>query len=107
MYEKIKNQRSHLRIGERIYDQYMQHCKDCQKTLIEVSQEHNDTVHALSKVEQHKYKVVQLQKEILRTRTRTRALQDELEVRMNSPVLMIKVMFLPFFLLQSDDRFAS
>ena len=83
LYERIKLQRSNLRIGEKNYDQYMEDLAKWQKELIDLVESNNETVLGLSKLEEYKFKVIRLEKEIIKEKTRSRALHDELEVTMN------------------------
>jgi hypothetical protein len=83
MYEKIKVQRSNLRIGERNYNKYLENLSSWQGQLIDVVHSQTDTISSLSKLDELKRKVIQLEKELLKERTRGRALMDELETPMN------------------------
>lgn len=83
MYEQIKVQRSNLRIGESNYTKYLENLATWQRQMIDVITSHSDIIAGLAKVEEYRYRVVQLEKEILKEKTRSRALADELEVPMN------------------------
>ena len=83
MYSQIKVQRSNLRIGESNYNKYLENLAAWQKQMVEVINNHNSTIMGLAKVEEYRFRVVQLEKEILKEKTRSRALADELEVPMN------------------------
>ena len=75
MYERIKVQRANLRIGERNFQKYHDQLAMWRGQLVEVVQEFNDTVASVSKSEELRHKVVQMEKDILRERTRNRALR--------------------------------
>eukprot|EP01038_Epipyxis_sp_PR26KG_P011029 gene11029-14810_t len=83
MYEKIKVQRSNLRIGERNYNKYIESLSSWQKSLITLVRDHNDIVQGLSKIDEVRKHVIKLEKEILTEQTKSSALSDELEVPMN------------------------
>jgi hypothetical protein len=83
MYEKIKLQRSNLRIGERNYNDFMDELSKWQKELVNLVESNNETIQGLVKLEEYRFRVVQLEKEVIKEKTKTRALNDELEVTMN------------------------
>lgn len=83
MYEKIKIQRSNLRIGERNYNKYLESLAAWQHQLVEVVRNQSDTIASLAKLEQLRHRVIQLEKDILKEQIKARSLQDELETPMN------------------------
>eukprot|EP01034_Spumella_vulgaris_P022335 gene22333-28455_t len=83
MYEKIKVQRSNLRIGERNYNKYLENLSAWQGQLIDVVHSQTDTISSLSKLDELKRKAIQLERELLKEKTRSRSLADELETPMN------------------------
>lgn len=83
MYEKIKTQRSDLKIGERNYTKYMEDLRRWQEQVRDIVTNHNDVVVQLSQLETLRHRVVHLERDILKEKTRSRALMDELETPMN------------------------
>lgn len=83
MYDRIKLQRSNLRIGERNYNDITEQLAKWQNELIGLVESNNDTVQGLVKLDEYRFRIVQLEKEITKEKTRTRALDDELDVTMN------------------------
>lgn len=83
MYDRIKLQRSNLRIGERNFVRVMQGLEQWRQELREVVSGQNATIHALAGVDELKFKVVQKQRELLTLQTKARALMDELQHPMN------------------------
>jgi len=83
MYEQIKVQRSNLRIGESNYAKYLENLATWQRSMVDVVGSHNDTITGLAKIEEFRFRAVQLEREVLKEKTRSRALADELEVPMN------------------------
>ncbi|RYH22892.1 hypothetical protein EON65_18635 [archaeon] len=83
MYEKIKTARSSLKIGERNYRNYYEELQKWQQQILEVVTSNNDTVSQLANLQSLKQRNVALAKEILKEKTRSRALLDELSTPMN------------------------
>ena len=83
MYDRIKLQRSNLRIGERNYNTVMEGLAHWRRQLVELVGDQNQTIKALSGVDELRCKVVQLEKELLSLQSKNRALQDELVNPMN------------------------
>lgn len=83
MYDKIKIQRSNLRIGEIQHNKALEAIGKWQKELITIVQDHHGTVTALKGVEDLRKTIVALDKELRREQTKTRALDDELQRPMN------------------------
>lgn len=83
MYEKIKTQRGDLKVGERNYLKYCEQLLELQVKIRDLVAVHNDTIVGISNYDELKFKNVQLEKEILKEETKSRALMDELEVPMN------------------------
>ncbi len=83
LYERIKIQRSNLKIGERQYQKFMDSINEWRQQLGDVVHANNDAVGNIVGLQGLKNRVVQLEKEILTERTKSRALQDELEKPMN------------------------
>lgn len=83
LYERIKIQRSNLRIGERSYNRVVESLGDWQKQLIAIVKEHTDTINSLSGIEDLRCHVIRLERELLTEQTKSRALLDELAQPMN------------------------
>lgn len=83
MYDRIKLQRSNLRIGERNYATVMEGLAQWRRQLVELVGDQNQTITALSGVDELRYKVVQLERELLSMQSKNRALMDELVNPMN------------------------
>jgi chromosome segregation ATPase len=83
MYDKIKLQRSNLRIGERNYNKVMDSISKCRDDLLQVLKDQDATVVQIGNIATLKHKVVQKEKELLTLKTKTRALQDEFERPLN------------------------
>lgn len=66
LYEKIKCQRSDMRISENQYNRLNDSINDWQKQLVSTLHEHNDTVHSLIGLENMRMKIVRLEREILK-----------------------------------------
>ena len=83
LYEKLKAQKSDLRIGESQYNRLMDGMSDWQNQLVNTLHEHNDTVTSLIGLENMKMTTIRLEKEILKEQGKIRALNDELTKPMN------------------------
>jgi hypothetical protein len=83
LYDRIKIQRSNLRIGERSYNRVVEGLGDWQKQLITIVKEHTDTISSLSGIEDLRHNVIRLERELLTEQTKSRALLDELAQPMN------------------------
>lgn len=83
LYERIKAQRSDLRIGENQYNRINEAITDWQKQLVGTLYEHNDTVRSLVGLEDMRMKAIRLEREILKEQGKIRALNDELTKPMN------------------------
>lgn len=83
MYDRIKIQRSNLRIGESNYDRLVRSIEEWKGKLIDIVQEHKETIQGLSGLEDLKNKVIRLEREYLTEQTKSRALVDELDRPMN------------------------
>lgn len=83
MYDKIKVQRSNLRIGEQHYNVVLKNLRDLQRQLVNIVQEHHGTVNELKALEDAKRNVYRLEKELLQEQSKTQALSDELARPMN------------------------
>jgi hypothetical protein len=83
MYDKIKVQRSNLRIGERSYNQLMRQLKECQEELVSLVLSNNEILTRLEEIEPLKRQVLKLQKSLLQEQTKKQALTDELSRPMN------------------------
>lgn len=83
MYEKIKTTRSGLKIGERNFRKYYEELYMWQRQIQEVVGANNDTINTLSEMTVLRQRRVALEKEILKEKTRSRALIDELATPMN------------------------
>lgn len=83
MYDKIKVQRSNLRIGEQHFFKILQTQKSLQNQLILVIRKHNATIETLGGLEEVKRKVLKLEKELLQEQGKRQALTDELARPMN------------------------
>jgi len=83
MYHKIKIHRSNLRMGERNFHQYFVSMRDLRDNLQETIAGHNDTIVKLAKGDQIRNRMYQLERDLLKEQTKTRALMDELETPMN------------------------
>lgn len=83
MYEKIKTQRSDLKIGERNFIKYMDDLSRWQEQVRDIVVNHNEVVLQLSQLESLRHRVVHLERDILKEKTRSRALMDELDTPMN------------------------
>lgn len=83
MYHRIKVHRSNLRMGERNFHQYHVDLKLLKEQLHETVMDHNDTILKLAKCDQFRQRVFQLERDLLKEQTKTRALMDELETPMN------------------------
>jgi len=83
MYEKIKTQRGDLKMGELSYYKYQNEIKHWQTFIRTLVEKNNTTIESLSEYDILTKQVIQLEKEILKEKTRSRALMDELEIPMN------------------------
>lgn len=83
MYDKIKLQRSNLRIGERNYNKVMDSISKCRTELVQILHDQDSTVVQIGNIASLKHAVVQKEKELLSLKSRTRALQDEFEKPLN------------------------
>ena len=83
MYHKIKVYRSNLRMGERNFHSYFTQMHEIKENLYRTIVEHNDCISKLGKAESLRQCMLQLERDLLKERTKTRALQDELETPMN------------------------
>ena len=83
MYDKIKVQRSNLRIGEQHFFKILATQKSLQTQLIGVIKKHNSTIETLGGLEEVKRKVLKLEKELLQEQSKRQALTDELARPMN------------------------
>lgn len=83
LYDRIKLQRSNLRIGERNYAKVMDGLATWRKQLVDLVMGQNNTIKALSGVDELRYRVVQLEKELLSMQSKNRALLDEMNNPMN------------------------
>jgi hypothetical protein len=83
MYHRIKIHRSNLRMGERNFHQYHVSLMELKNTLVETVGGHNETILKLAKSEQIRNHMFQLERDLIKEQTKTRALMDELETPMN------------------------
>jgi chromosome segregation ATPase len=83
MYDKIKVQRSNLRIGEQHFFKILAKQKTLQTELVSVIRKHNATIETLGGLEEVKRKVLKLEKELLQEQSKRQALTDELARPMN------------------------
>ena len=83
LYEKIKAQRSDLRIGENQYNRLNDAINEWQRQLVDTLHDHNDTVGSLIGLENMRLRVIRLEREILKELGKIRALNDELTKPMN------------------------
>ena len=83
MYDRIKFQRSKLRIGERSFNKLIENLAIWQQQLIRVVQEQNDTIAKLDGFEDLRRRVIAVERSILKEQTKSRALADELEKPMH------------------------
>ena len=83
MYDKIKLQRSNLRIGERNYNKVMDGIAKCKTELVQILHDQDATVVQIGDIASLKHKVVQKEKELLSLKSKSRALQDEFERPLN------------------------
>jgi chromosome segregation ATPase len=83
MYDKIKVQRSNLRIGERYYNVVIQQLKQLREELINLIGNNNLVMTELEGVEPLKRQALKLQKNVLQEQTKKQALVDELSRPMN------------------------
>lgn len=83
MYDKIKLQRSNLRIGERNYNKVTAGIAQWREELKSIVYTHENMVEAVVGIGEQKHKVAQLDKELLTLRTKARALMDEFDKPLN------------------------
>lgn len=83
MYDKIKLQRSNLRIGERNYNKVMDSISKCRDELVQILRDQDSTVVQIGNIASLKHQVSQKEKELLTLKSKTRALQDEFERPLN------------------------
>ena len=83
MYDKIKIQRSNLRIGERHYHTVMAKLRALQQEIVNVVRHNNDTIEELGSLENLKRRVLRLEKSVLQEQGKRQALTVELSRPMN------------------------
>ncbi|CAE7533607.1 CFAP58, partial [Symbiodinium microadriaticum] len=83
MYDKIKIQRSNLRIGERHYNTVQAKLRKLQEQIVAVVRQNNDTIQELSSLEDLKRRVLRLDKSVLHEQAKRQALTGELSRPMN------------------------
>jgi hypothetical protein len=83
MYDKIKIQRSNLRIGERHYNTVLAKLRTLQEQVVGVVRQNNDTIQQLGSLEELKRRVLQLEKSVLQEQRKRQALTGELSRPMN------------------------
>lgn len=83
MYDRIKIQRSNMRIGESNYNRVMYGIENWKSQLVATVMDHKTTIAGLTGLEDLRNKVVQLEKVLLAEQTKSRALCDEMERPMN------------------------
>ncbi len=83
MYDKIKLSRSNLRIGEMNFNTLIENIATWQRQLKLLVKEQNQVVTTMTGFDELSNRVIQLEKAILKERTKSRALFDELEHPMN------------------------
>lgn len=83
LYDRIKIQRSNLKIGESQYNKTIDGIMKWKVKLRSLVSENNSTINGLLELENYRYRSIQLEKDILTEKSRSRALMDELEKPMN------------------------
>jgi chromosome segregation ATPase len=83
MYDKIKIQRSNLRIGERHYSSVLAKLNDLREQLVSVVRENNTTISELGILEDLKRRAIRLEKSVLQEQSKKQALTGELSRPMN------------------------
>ena len=83
MYHRIKVQRSNLRMGERNFHHFHTDLNGVKYSLRDTVLSHNETIQKLAKADQVRARMHQLERDLLKEQTKTRALMDELETPMN------------------------
>lgn len=83
LYEKIKIAQSNLAKGEKHYRDEQAELAELKEKLINLRQELQDSTEAVANEGQFKSEINNLEKEILKCKTKNRALEDELKYPMN------------------------
>lgn len=83
LYEKIKISQSNLIKGETHFREKQKDLNEHKAKLIEIRQELVDSQEAIANIGQFKSEINSLEKEILKGKTKNRALEDELKYPMN------------------------
>jgi chromosome segregation ATPase len=83
MYEKIKTQRGDLKMGELNFNKFSHEINHWQNEIRKLVETNNEVIESLTDYELLVRKIKQLEKDILKEKTRSRALMDELETPMN------------------------
>jgi chromosome segregation ATPase len=83
LYDRIKLQRSNLKIGERQFNKYNESISEWKRKLKDIVYSNNEAVGNIVGMQDLKNRIVQLERDILTEKSKTRALQDELEKPMN------------------------
>lgn len=83
MYDKIKIQRSSLRIGEKQYHNCMLKLKEYKKQLVKIVEENNNVITELTSLENLRRSCLRLEKDLLQEQSKSQALTIELERPMN------------------------
>lgn len=83
MYERIKNQRSNLRIGERHYNRVTAALDQWRREIISLVHDQKKVMSDLSVLEDLRAAVFHTERELLQEKSRSRGLMDELERPMN------------------------
>lgn len=83
MYERIKVQRSNLRIGERHFDRVRAALQQWRRQVVALVEDQKSTMNELSVLEDLKGAVFKMEREVLTEKSKTRALMDELSRPMN------------------------
>lgn len=83
LYEKIKISQSNLEKGEKHFRDKQSELAELKSKLISLRQEYADSEDAVANVGQFKTEINSLEKEILKEKTKNRALEDELQYPMN------------------------
>lgn len=83
MYDKIKIQRSNLRIGERSYNHIIEKLRNIKNDLIVLITNNNNIIQELDHIEPLKRQILKLSKNLLQEQSKKQALNDELSRPMN------------------------
>ena len=83
MYDKIKLQRSNLRIGERNFNKVVENIRKWTEELRNIVFDQESTVVQLADMNELKFAAIQKDKELLTLQTKSRALTDELDKPLN------------------------